>query len=648
MAKNIELPKLDYQSLGLTVGLEIHQQLATKTKLFCECPAELSDEKYMLFERRLRPTRSEMGEVDVAALFEWKKGRVYEYQAPINHSCLVEADEEPPHPINREAVIIAMAVAKALNSWIVDEIHVMRKVVIDGSNTSGFQRTAIVALGGHISVGGKKHSIETIAVEEDAARKIKEEGLRTVYRLDRLGIPLIEISTGPDIHDPQEAYEVALAIGRLLRLTGKVKRGLGTIRQDLNVSIRNGAITEIKGVQRLDLIPKVIAFEALRQLRLLEIKKELILRGAKKEEILAQTPVDVTDILKNSKSKIIKKVLSYGGRVYAIKLPKFRGLLGRELIPGRRLGTELADYARFWAGVGGIFHSDELPKYGISKVEVNEVNKILKIDPKLDAFVLVAEKKERALKALEAVIKRAVVALDGVPAETRAALEDGTTKYLRPRPGKARMYPETDIPSLEITEDMHREADKIKPEPLEVKIRRFREEYKLSEELIEQVIRNVRLDLIEKLMKKYKKVVPPKVVASIFTVTLRGLKREGVNIDSINDHQLEELVDMIAKGEIAKEAAEDLLKLASQKPSESLRKVAKKRGLTSVSKEEAEKIIELIIKDNLNVVLERKERSMGLIMGKVMSKLRGKIDGKIVAEIVKKKLEEIISKNKKN
>ncbi len=647
MVKDVELPELDYQSLGLTVGLEIHQQLATKTKLFCECPAELSDEEHTSFERRLRPTRSEMGEVDVAALFEWKKGRVYEYEAPINHSCLVEADEEPPHPINREAVIIAMAIAKALNSWIVDEIHVMRKVVIDGSNTSGFQRTAIVALGGYISVGGKKYSIETIAVEEDAARKVKEEGLRTVYRLDRLGIPLIEISTGPDIHDPQEAYEVALAIGRLLRLTGRVKRGLGTIRQDLNVSIKGGAITEIKGVQRLDLIPKVIAYEALRQVKLLEIKEELVSRGAKKEEILAQAPVDVTDVFKNSKSKIIRKVLSSGGRVYAVKIPKFGGLLGKELVPGRRFGTELADYARFWAGVGGIFHSDELPKYGISETEVNEVNKILKVDPKLDAFVLVAEKEERALKALEAVVKRAAAALDGVPAETRAALEDGTTKYLRPRPGKARMYPETDIPPLEITEGMHREADKIKPEPLEAKIRRFREEYKLSNELIEQVIRDVRLDLIEKLMERYKEVIPPKVIASIFTVTLRGLKREGVNIDSITDNQLEELVDMIAKGEIAKEAAEDLLKLAAERPSESLRKLAREKGFTSISKEEAERIIELIIKDNLNVVLERKERSMGLIMGKVMSKLRGKIDGKIVAEMVRKKLEEIISKNRK-
>ncbi len=644
MVSDYNIPELDYRSLGLTVGLEIHQQLATRTKLFCGCPAELTDEDFDIFERRLRPTRSEMGEVDIAALFEWRKGRTYEYQAPLNHSCLVEADEEPPHPINKEAVIIAMAIAKSLNSWIVDEVHVMRKVVIDGSNTSGFQRTAIIALGGYISVKGKKYSIETIAVEEDASRKIGEKGVRTYYRLDRLGIPLIEISTGPDIHDPQEAYDVALAIGRLLRLTGKVKRGLGTIRQDLNVSIKGGAITEIKGVQRLELIPKVIAFEALRQHRLLEIKDELLRRNVKKDDILSQKPVDVTECFKNTKSKIIRKILSSGGVVLAIKLVRFKGLLGKELMPGRRFGTELADYARFWAGVGGIFHSDELPAYGISESEVLEVFKKVNADPNIDAIVIVAENEEKALKAIDAVLQRAAMALEGVPAETRAAQDDGTTRFLRPRPGRARMYPETDIPPLEITDDMHRDADALKPEPLEVKVRRLREEYKLSEELVEQVINDVRLDLIERLMHKYKDKIPARTIASLFTVTLRGLRSEGVDIEQISDRHLEELVDAIAKGDIAKEASEEILKAIARSPSKSVKEIAKELGLERVSRKEAEEIITKIINDHIDIVKEKGERSMGLIMGRAMNKLRGKIDGKVVAEIVKKKIKEVLLK----
>ncbi len=639
MAKGI-----DYREVGLIIGLEIHQQLDTRSKLFCPCPAELTDEEHDEFERRLRPTRSELGEVDVAALFEWRKGRVYEYEAPVGHSCLVEADEEPPHPINRDAVVIAMAIAKALNSWIVDEVHVMRKIVIDGSNTSGFQRTAIVALGGYIEVGGKRYSIETIAVEEDASRKIGEKPRRTRYRLDRLGIPLIEVATGPDIHDPREAYEVALALGRLFRLTGRVKRGLGTIRQDLNVSIKGGAKTEIKGVQRLDLIPKVIEYEVQRQVRLLELKRELERRGLSEDVLKDSKPVDVTEVFKSTKSKVIRRALQRGGRVYAVVLPGFHGLLGWELMPKRRFGTELADYARFWADVGGIFHTDELPAYGITQEEVDSLYNLLGARKGVDAIVIVADEPGKAVKALETVVERARMAFHGVPEETRGALEDGTTKFLRPRPGSARMYPETDIPLLEVTEDMHQEAEAIKPEPVEAKMRRLVEEYGLSRELAEQVISDIRLDLIERLIQKYGSRVSPKVIASLFVVTLRGLRGEGVDIESISDEALEDLVALIAEGRVAKEAAEDILKLLAKDPRLSAREAAEKLGLTRVSREEAERIIDKIIADNIDAIKARGEKAYGLLMGRAMTVLRGRIEGKIVAEIVRRKLQEVLSK----
>ena len=211
---------IDYNKLGLKVGLEIHQQLNTSHKLFCNCSTNLKEDYKLTLERYLRPALSELGEVDVAALFEWKKGKKYVYRIPITTSCLVEADEEPPHAINEEALKIALAIAIALNSNIVDEIYVMRKIVIDGSNTTGFQRTAIVALGGMLKDEGV--TIQTIAVEEDAARKIDERTDQVTYSLDRLGIPLIEISTGPDIRSPEQAERVALKIGQLLRMTGKV------------------------------------------------------------------------------------------------------------------------------------------------------------------------------------------------------------------------------------------------------------------------------------------------------------------------------------------------------------------------------------------------------------------------------------------
>jgi len=225
------MPQIDYDKIGLKCGIEFHQMLETKEKLFCRCPTEIrKDNPDYTFVRRLRPTMSEMGEIDKAALFEFEKGVEYLYQGYHDNTCLVEMDEEPPHDLNHEALETALLIALMLNSTPLDEIQVMRKIVIDGSNTTGFQRTALVAIGGSVSVEGKIIPIQTICLEEDAARKIEEQKSRVVFRLDRLGIPLIEIATAPVIKSPDEAERVAYRIGQLLRITGRVKRGLGTIR----------------------------------------------------------------------------------------------------------------------------------------------------------------------------------------------------------------------------------------------------------------------------------------------------------------------------------------------------------------------------------------------------------------------------------
>ncbi|MEM1685064.1 MAG: Glu-tRNA(Gln) amidotransferase subunit GatE [Acidilobaceae archaeon] len=639
------MSKIDYKAIGLKVGLEIHQQIESSHKLFCNCPPELIEEEHVVLVRRLRPTRSEVGDVDPAALFEWRRGRYYEYESPLNTSCLVEADEEPPHPLNREALVVALAVARSLGSYTPDEIYVMRKIVIDGSNTSGFQRTALVAIGGAIEVNGKIIPIETICLEEDAARKIGEEGLKVKYRLDRLGIPLIELATAPVIESPEEAREVALAIGRLLRLTGRVKRGLGTIRQDLNISIAGGAKTEIKGVQRLELIPKVVHYEVLRQLRLIELRRELLKRDLSKDSI-TYNPVDLTSKLARSSSKILRRAVENGGVILGIKIPKMKGLLGFELMPGRRFGTELADYARFWAGVSGIIHSDELPGYGITGEEVNVVYETLNADPSIDAFIIVADIREKALKALSTIVDRIRVAFDGVPEETRAANEDGTTRYMRPRPGAARMYPETDIPPVKVTAELISEADKIKPEPLNVKLERLISKYGLSRELALEVLMDIRLDLIESLIEKYHERVQPSIIASIFVVTLRGLRGKGLDIEIITDKHLEEIVSYIAEGLIAKEASELILEEIAKNPQLTVREAIEKLGLRAVSEAEAEAVIDEIIREYIEEVKKRGLKATSLIIGKAMGKLRGKIDGRRVAEIAREKIEKIIGEHK--
>ena len=299
---------IDYAKVGLKVGLEIHQQLNVNSKLFCSCPPELfKEEPEITFLRRLRPTQSELGQIDPAAFFEFQKGVKILYEANRNSSCLVEMDEEPPHPINLDAVEVVLTASLMMNMQPVDEVHVMRKTVIDGSNTTGFQRTCIIALDGWIKVGEKTIPMQASSLEEDAARKTgtQDEGKTIRYRIDRLGIPLIEVATAPVIYSPMEAQEVAFAIGRILRDTGKVMRGLGTIRQDLNVSLPNGALIEIKGVQELELISTVVEYEVQRQLGLIASKKNLPTRGIK-PEALKPDFVDVTAIF----SKIPKAKLS--------------------------------------------------------------------------------------------------------------------------------------------------------------------------------------------------------------------------------------------------------------------------------------------------------------------------------------------------
>jgi glutamyl-tRNA(Gln) amidotransferase subunit E len=320
------LENLDYAKLGFKCCLEIHQQLATR-KLFCSCstqdlPREPGEPDFR-FIRKLRPTLSELGEVDAAALKEARRSRRFEYRGYAGHACLVDADEEPPHPASADATDVALTMSILLGAHPVQEIQWMRKIVIDGSNTSGFQRTGLVSLGGHV----EDVAIQTLALEEDSCQRLGEEGDRVIFGLDRLGIPLIEIATAPTIRDGQHARQIAARLGALLRATGRVKRGIGTIRQDLNVSIRGGARIEIKGAQELNAIPRIIDAEVRRQLRLLEVKDLLAKRGVTRETL--QTPiVDVGPHLASSSSAIVKKNRDKGGVLHAVRLVGFHQLIG--------------------------------------------------------------------------------------------------------------------------------------------------------------------------------------------------------------------------------------------------------------------------------------------------------------------------------
>ena len=626
---------IDYKEIGLKSGLEIHQQLATRTKLFCRCPNEIRETEQSDFEffRFLRARESEMGEVDRAAAEQAMTRKKFIYKA-YDTTCLVENDEEPPSPLNSEALDIALKASVLFNMTPADEVFAMRKIVVDGSNTTGFQRTCFVASNGFIETPMGRVGMDTLCLEEDAASKVEAKSDATIYSLDRLGIPLIEIATAPDIKSPAQAKEVALAIGTLLRSL-KVRRGLGTIRQDVNVSIAKGARVEIKGVQALDLIEQVVENEARRQLNLLAIKDELLARKASvTDEIF-----DITEIFKAAESKVVKKALAAGGVAYAIKLPGFKGLIGREIQAGRRLGTEFSDRAKRASGVGGIFHIDELPNYGITQGEVDAVKAKLGLGEN-DAFVMVADTKTKSKNAMEAVIRRAKEAMIGIPEETRGPLPNGNTEYMRPLPGKARMYPETDVMSVPITRNYMEQIKQDMPELLSEKKDRFMKQYGLNEEFAKGIAYSADADQFEELAKKYN----PTLVARTIYGTMTELRRDGVQVDAITEKHLDELFRLVDGGKIAKEAIPDVLKETAKQPGKGVEDAIKRMGLGGVSEEEVRQIIGTIVAEKHDFVKEKGDAAMSGLMGLAMQKLRGKADGKLINKVLKEKIQEELKK----
>ena len=626
-----------YSKIGLKVGLEIHQQLNTSEKLFCSCKPKLfTEEPEYTFLRGLRPAQSELGQVDSAALFEFQKEKKILYEANCDTACLVEMDEEPPHDLNNQAVEILVIASLMMKMNPVDEVHVMRKTVIDGSNTTGFQRTCVVALNGEIDVNGRKVAISQVSLEEDAARKTGKDGSLIRYRIDRLGIPLIEVTTAPVIYSPEEAQETAATIGKILRATRKVRRGLGTIRQDVNVSIRDGALIEIKGVQELKLVSQVIKNEVKRQLSLLEIRDELKNRGINEADI-TENFVDVTDIFKNTKCKVIAKAIKQKNPIIAVRLSGFAELLKKELATGMRLGAELAGMARFWGRVGGIFHTDEMPAYGITEEELVQLSQILKKEP-LDAIVFVADTPENATDALKAVVERARVALKGVPEETRAANLDGTTKYMRPRPGAARMYPETDVPPIQLTKEYLDDLSGCLPELPEQLMKRLMDEYKLNRKLARQILDSDFLELFEVLVGESK--VSSTVIAVALTETMKSLGREGVNVGAITEEHFREMFSLIGTGRTVKESVPEILIWLADNAAATVDDALDSLGLSMFSRKEVERLVDDVVAKNSKFIEQRGKGAFGPVMGIIMKQVRGRVKPHLVKEILKSRLEQ--------
>lgn len=608
----------DYKDLGLKAGLEIHQQLNTR-KLFCSCPNIIrEDASDATTKRVLRASAGETGTVDIAAAHEISKQKHYIYEYYDDTTCLVELDEEPPHDINPDALNIVLQLSKMMSCEVVDEVHVMRKTVVDGSNTSGFQRTALIARNGFIEVESAgaldKIKIDTLCLEEDAARIISRDADHDIYRLDRLGIPLIEIATGPDMRTPKQVKDTAAFIGMMLRSTGKVKRGLGTIRQDVNVSIAEGARAEIKGVQDLRLIDMVVELEVLRQLSMLKLREELRLRIKKLN--LSSEIINFTEYFSETKSETIKKNLDLGLNIYGKVYKDFKGFFGFEVNPGRRFGSELSDRIKV-LGLNGLIHTDEdLNKYKI----VDEVKKIydklsLEIADSLIIIIGTEDKCALAFKKIDEAIGSFYE--NGLSKEVRNAKEDGTSAFLRPMPGSSRMYPETDvktiIPSLENIE---------MPELIKDKIVRFEKEYSLPAQVAKELIFE---EDFESFVKKYPQVKPVTIAETLVSVPKEVKTRFSLDID-VESEKFKELVSEILQnlnsGDLAKEAIIEIM-------------IEHAKGhATDFSKYKTneDELISFIVE----LISKHPALNSAAIMGEVMKKYRGKYPGSRIMELVKK------------
>ena len=659
---------LDPTALGFMCGLEIHQQLATG-KLHSRQPSNLYEDgieeiegRWPSAHRRLRAARGEGGRIDIAARFEQRRNRSFVYyQSP--NAGLIEMDEAPPLEHDAAAVQVALTMAAMMDAKPVGALQAMRKTVVDGSNTSGFQRTTLIATHGSIQTPSGSVGVDVICLEEDSARKLDTrstpDGEQVVYTLDRLGVPLVEVATAPDVQTPEHAKETALALGTLLRDTRRVRRGLGSIRQDLNVSIGAGDRVEIKGCQDLDWIPRIIRLEMARQLHFHRLANELrtelgveplpshrdlddaSVEASVAVKVAEQIPFqlqDATSVFTNCESKMVTESLSAGAVVLGLSLPGFTGKLGSKTLDNEgaqlpRLGRELASAAKL-AGVKGIFHSDELPAYGITELETAACTSILG-----DCFVLCVAPKWQAELALEGVHSRACRAYHRIPQEVRnvvirkGAPEDGTTTAMRPLPGGARMYPETDIPTTPIASEFWTSIKANLPPSREERFARLSSSG-LSDNQIAALVTG---ELDDYFMDGIsgELALPSKAWAS----ALLDHGTEKVNALAAAIHLRESgTITREGVGPLVNDAdTDDIPILLAWMTSE-----AASRGFEPADTGAVDAAVAAVLVERADFVAERGMEALGPLMGVVMGKLGGAADGKAVSAALKEQIQRLL------
>lgn len=643
-------PKIvDFKKLGFRAGLEVHHQIRSERKLFCRCPPTLeSDPENMdySFYRYFRPVLGEMGDFDPGMLVEFEKGYKVIYYACEENTCTYEMDETPPFYPDKDAIKKGFVLAFYFNcSALAEEIVVNRKQYLDGSITTGFQRTFIVGRDGWVPVYGKKVRINNVHIEEDAARRVNwcDTASRTVYfNLDRLGVPLTEVITDHrDIETARELVELARQIGRVLRISRIGRRGIGVARQDVNISINGGNRVEIKGVQNLGMFDLLCRHEAVRQQTLIEISKKMTERGTEKEDF-QHTYVDISHLFE----------LEGGDRAFVTRFPRMKGLFGVEVQPNKDFGEEIFEKSMLITGIPreDQFHSDEIEKDAVRKrsrhpcrlrieeKKYTDICKIISPEPE-DAFAVVVGPERRALHAMKKIVERVKMALHGVPQETRRLLSDGNSEFLRVIHGKERIYPDTDTPPIVVPREEIEECRKLVGKRPWETFDDIHSNYDLSREQVDLLIRD---EKIGKFYDYVKELQLDSFLAYHLLIELpRSKRREGIIVD---DWVVDQLAEGFSRRLAMPRQIDSLIAILIQEPKLGIQQAVKKLAAPSVTDAQLKSLIlqHLSLFDKTKILSDEAYRRLAIskTVGEVLKAVKHSIAGNDIVEKIQTLIKE--------
>ncbi len=631
----LQMTAEDYHAIGLACGLEVHQQLLTNRKLFCRCPAgRYSDDYDAEVLRHMRPTLSELGEYDGTALMEKKTRKNIYYRIHRDTVCTYDIDDTPPFFPDERAIDIALEIALLCNLYIVGEMHVARKQYLDGSIPAGFQRTAILGVEGWIPYKDRKIGIRQLSIEEDSCREVSDVGHDRVLLTDRLGMPLIEVVTEPDMRSPQEMADVCQIIRMLCRSTGRVRTGYGAAREDVNVSVRGGTRIEIKGVPQITRIPLLIYNEAMRQCSLLAIRDELKRRGVTPDTFLASSH-DVTRSVSKTHYLPIRGVMERGHRAKCVVLRGFAGLLNHAMQEHTTFAKEFSDRVRVIAclmTMPNIVHSDTASELLMVR-DWKELRRRTRAADG-DALVLVWGDEQDTRTACDEIIIRAREATLGIPEETRQAHKDGTTGFERILPGAERMYPDTDLPPIALAEDRLQRIGTQLPIRVWDRIDRY-QKLGLPAEVIEPLVVSNRTELFDRLVDELG--VEPSFAAVILTHRFKAMRRAGLPIDTLDDQEIHSVFKAHAEGILTRAGVPALIARALGRQSDDggspvsaeLRAIG-----PAVSEHEIRVGVANAVTQSANLTFPTSERKHRYLMGTLMSTWYGRAEGRAVADQV--------------